>query len=192
MSWPVTVFTCTRCDFRQGDSHTWGSREYLLADGVRVSVPRRLGWCHSCGSIAAVEDLSGDAQREECEETERELADLRFWKLRERKWLQQNLADLQDTLQLLKQRKSPARCLHCGSADIGSISIHPGCGGVLQAKLSDVRLALRRTVVLYTPEGMEIEHIDIDGHAAGKLYFEGVEKMNARVRSARRSDNDAI
>jgi len=186
MSWPVTIFTCTRCDFRQGDTHTWGIREYVLADGVRVSVPRRLGWCHSCQSIAAVEDLSGDEQREELEEIQVALVVLRFWKFRERKWLRRQLADALDTLDLLKERKSPARCLHCGSADIGSITTHPGCGGVIQAGLSDLRIALRQIVTRYTRGGLQIECLYVQGYSApSHEYFRKLARENARIRAAR-------
>ncbi|MBI4190761.1 MAG: hypothetical protein HY525_09510 [Betaproteobacteria bacterium] len=34
MSWPVTTFYCTKCDFKRGDVRTWGAKEYVLTNGA--------------------------------------------------------------------------------------------------------------------------------------------------------------
>jgi hypothetical protein len=196
MSWPATIFTCNRCGFKQGTVHTWGKREYLLPDGARVDVPRCISWCHGCGGIASVENLSADDKKRELTEAREELANLGFWSVRKRKWLRNKIADLEDVLALLGNRVSLARCLYCGSTSIetprvpgasgNSEFIHPGCGGVLEAKMSDIRIAIRQTVTRYTPEGTQVERVYVDGYSAPRLcYYKELEEENARIRAAR-------
>lgn len=43
MSWAVTTFYCSRCDFKAGDFLTWGLKEYILPNKDRISINRRLG-----------------------------------------------------------------------------------------------------------------------------------------------------
>lgn len=57
MSWPVTLYYCTKCDFAIGDVVTWGMKEYLLPNKVHIPVNRHLGWCDDCGRIASVEQF---------------------------------------------------------------------------------------------------------------------------------------
>jgi hypothetical protein len=172
---PVILFSCTHCDFEQSDVKTWGCREYVLEDGVRIVMPSRLGWCHACNGLVAVEDISVKARQEELEKAQKEFANLSMWAFRMRRILQREIVDLQDILLLQQQREESARCLDCGSTDIDFPSkqpvseengsgalfklnfLHPSCGGTLVAKMSDMRLVLQQTVKRYTPNGEQIE-----------------------------------
>jgi len=203
MSWPVTIYKCTHCDFEQGDSNTWGRREYLLDDGVRVSVPRQRGWCFTCQAIVATEDLSGHGQRQEINGLENAISNLGFWRIGRRRELRRKMADLRDILLLQKQRQSPARCLLCGSTEIDTPStkiiseglvqyvarekqLHPSCGGVFEERTSDLRIALRQSVTRYTPEGIFIECVYVEGYSVpDKAYFETLKKENAQIRASR-------
>lgn len=205
MSWPVTRFSCTRCDYVQGNTHTWGRREYLLDDGVRVNVPRLLGWCNDCQGVALIEDLSGDEQRAALRDGKAELSVLRFWKIRQRQMLQVVMADLCDVLELLQVRHSSARCLCCGSTSVTLFSkhketggemndnqkmefVHPGCDGTIESSFGDMRIALRPSVVFYTPKGIQIEKKYLAGYSSpSSAYFKDKDEQNARIRANRKS-----
>lgn len=138
MSLQATTFYCTGCDFQQGNAGTWGIREYVLPNGVRLPVDWNLGWCEDCAGLAAVEVLSEDGRQKDLKEAEVELAAhpprpvRRWWQLhryvlnrawhnRVREWehsqlrLQCKLDDAHDALDLLRKRNQPCRCLACGS-----------------------------------------------------------------------------
>lgn len=138
MSLPVTSYYCTGCDFQQSDAKTWGIKEYVLPNGVRLDVDWKLGWCEDCAGLAAVESLAPDVRLKELAEAEAELGALpprpmlhwwqlpRFifnnaWHKRAEEWerdrfrLQSKVDDAQDALEHLKGRKQPPRCLACGS-----------------------------------------------------------------------------
>lgn len=130
MSWPVTIYYCTACDFEQGDVGTWGTREYVLGSGVRIPVRWHLGWCESCNGIAAIEDLSHESRIQEYREAQRELHSLvrRSWRQRLfglskcekslRLRYEENMEDAIDALEMLAARESPPRCLQCLSTRV--------------------------------------------------------------------------
>ncbi|CAG1003277.1 hypothetical protein MTYP_03080 [Methylophilaceae bacterium] len=130
MSWPVTIYYCTACDFRQGDAGTWGRREYVLGSGVHIPVRWCVGWCESCNGIAAIEDLSHESRIQEYREAQRELHSFarRSWRQRLfglSKWekslrlrYEENMEDAIDALEMLAARKSPPRCLQCLSTQV--------------------------------------------------------------------------
>lgn len=138
MSLPVTTFYCTGCDFQQGNAGTWGIREYVLPNGVRLPVDWRLGWCEDCAGLAAVEVLSEDGRQKDLKEAEAELAAhpprpvRRWWQLhrfvlnsawrnrigewgRARLRLQSKLDDAHDALDHIRRRSQARKCLACGS-----------------------------------------------------------------------------
>ncbi len=129
MSLPVTTFYCTKCDFESGNLGTWGIKEYVLNSGVRIDVPWVLGLCEECNSICAAEYLNKDFFKNEYARAKQEmhalpLRPVRYWWqlhrfLFNRRWQQQikrweldyvkqanNVADWQDLLRLLDNRKS--------------------------------------------------------------------------------------
>lgn len=126
MSWPVTMYYCTACDFEQGDAGTWGTREYVLGSGVRIPVRRHLGWCESCNGLAAIENLSLKVRIQEYREAQRELSDLsRRWlfglsksERSLRRMYEDSMDDAIDALEMLANRKSPPHCLQCLSTQV--------------------------------------------------------------------------
>lgn len=138
MSLPAISYYCTKCDFQGSDLGTWGLKEYVLPNGVRLDVDWNLGWCEDCAGLAAVESLAPDARLKDLAEAEAELDALpsrpmrHWWQLhrfifnnawhkraeawaRDRFRLQGKVDDAQDALEHLKGRKQPPRCLACGS-----------------------------------------------------------------------------
>lgn len=130
MSWPVTIYYCAVCDFRQGDAETWGRREYVLGSGVHIPVHWCVGWCESCNGIAAIEDLSHESRIQEYREAQQELHSFARRSLRQRlfglsKWekslklgCEENMEDAIDALEMLVARNSPPRCLQCLSTQV--------------------------------------------------------------------------
>lgn len=130
MSWPVTMYYCTACDFEQGDAITWGTREYVLGNGVRIPVRWRMGWCESCNGLAAIEDLSSVVRIEEYRNAQRGLH--REHSHRVLRWLvglsksekslrrmyEDNMEDAIDALEMLASRKNPPHCLRCLSTQV--------------------------------------------------------------------------
>lgn len=137
MSWPVTTYYCEKCDYRQGDVGTWGTREYVLPDGLRIPVNSALGWCADCKSITAVESLNIHRREADLRAAEHELAKQgpqphrRWWQIHRyllpMLW-RRDLAnwcffaamveDAKAALQLIQSRQSQPRCLACGGIKI--------------------------------------------------------------------------
>lgn len=199
MSMPVTTFYCTSCDFRQGDVETWGSRVYVTPDNRTVQVPRRLGWCEDCGGLASVETFSEAEIRKEIRDIEEELQAMPSepsrqpwevfkylpfsgWETKVQRWhykQDQLVGKLDETttlLAIIKQRKSPPRCLECGSSrvraplvqdksfwdspkPVATGFIHPGCGGELWADEDGMRISLRPSTRYYSGDGEFIERL---------------------------------
>ena len=55
MSVPATYITCDRCDYSGSTGVSFGIFKYQTPFGI-ISLPRILGWCNSCESVAPVED----------------------------------------------------------------------------------------------------------------------------------------
>ncbi len=138
MSWPVTSFYCTKCDFCSGDVLAWGPKEYVLDNGLRLPVQSTLGICLDCNGVRAIESLSEDQfkanlataikeRREHSAQLVRPWWQLhrfmfyRGWQKDVRNWkdeyrrLTMAIEDSRDLLKLLAARQSPPRCLGCGS-----------------------------------------------------------------------------
>ncbi len=210
MSLAVTTFYCTKCDFQSGDVLAWGIKEYVLGNGVRIDVPRALGLCEKCNHLCAAETLNKDFFKNEYARATQEMhaflstgrsqQQVKQW---ESDYVKQanNVADWQDLLRLLDDRKSASRCLKCGGHHLLAPlikfkeewddmpkytgSIHPGCGGEIWMKEAEggLRIALKPTVSRYTPEGEFIEEIYVDGYTvADPEYFDSREESNASIR----------
>lgn len=130
MSWPVTMYYCTVCNFEQGDGGTRGTREYVLDNGVRIPVRWQIGWCESCNGLAAIEDLSIHGRIQDYRGAQR---DLQFEIKRSRlSWLfglsksekslrrmyEDCIEDAFDALEMLANRKSQPHCLTCLSTEV--------------------------------------------------------------------------
>ena len=220
MSWPVTTFYCTKCDFKQGDLVAWGAREYVLSHGIRIQVCSRLGWCEDCRGLAAVEDLSQESRRADLEEATRELIALQFrpvrrwwelqwfilaglWRRKVETWncCAGKVDDAKDALNLIASRKTPPRCLACGSNRVTAPLVtdtsewrntnqpkrtgflHPGCGGEMWMIEDGFRIALKPSIRRYTPEGDSIEQEDVDGYGhPDASYYDDRAAENVRIR----------
>ncbi len=55
MSVPAIDITCDRCDYSGSTGVNFGIFKYQTPFG-RISLPRTLGWCHSCESVSPIED----------------------------------------------------------------------------------------------------------------------------------------
>ena len=209
MSMPFLVFSCSRCDFTGASTVVWG--EFLYAASPEpVALERDLGWCSACAGLAPVEVLPTpdriDRLRSEIGRHQRrvEAATARAraqqpWldrllrrepplprhvteAQRRRKCLLSQLAEEEARLALLKDRRSPARCLKCGSTacellppsvhPIGNpedpgfpVRIemrHPGCGGELEVAHSGVRIVLELSQRTYDVEGRLVEEAAVE------------------------------
>lgn len=196
MSMPVMMYYCTHCDFEQGDVGTWGNREYILGNGVRIPVNSRVGWCDTCNGIAPIEDLSMHRRIQEYRKAQQSLQQeisrassleriigLSKSEKSLRRIYEDSMDDAIDALEILVTRKSPPRCLSClgiqvhtpeviesgndGAAD-RLVFRHPGCDGELLLKLdeSGMRIALRPRIDRYTPEGEIIDKEYVSGYSA--------------------------
>jgi len=210
MSWPVTMFYCSKCDFQQGDVGTWGLREYVLESGVRIPVNWRIGWCETCEGIAAIEDLSISRRIKDYRKAELQLSQksrLLGHSLLESNNLdrttlrhfEDNMQDAIDALEMLSTRNSPPHCLNCASTQVQvrdhenannagdqkAIWLHPNCGGEINTKADDggLRIALRPSVTSFTPEGMIIKKEYVGGYSApDDEYWDALSASNRQCR----------
>lgn len=56
MSVPATDITCDRCDYTGSTGVAFGIFKYQTPFG-KITLPRTLGWCNSCESLAPIEDV---------------------------------------------------------------------------------------------------------------------------------------
>jgi hypothetical protein len=56
MSFPITAYSCARCDFSAVNAEYWGRYEYEI-DSQRCSVKRVLGWCYDCNGLRPIEQF---------------------------------------------------------------------------------------------------------------------------------------
>jgi hypothetical protein len=119
----------------------WGTKEYALPNGLRLRAPSRLGWCHDCKGLAAVESISIEDRLADIQRIETDLAEclpppiLPWWRLdqfifregaltleEERKRRHRSLTialdDARDLLKLQEQRVNPPRCMECGTTNV--------------------------------------------------------------------------
>ncbi len=145
MSMPFTLIQCTRCDFGASSIELWGGFYYVLDDQRLVPLSRVLGWCHTCQSVRAIEDLSIGRVHERLEEkrteadTRRALVNrrrTRIWPLnlflvkqrtdREIEILDFYEQEVENNIALLKiieGRHSDGKCLVCGYFRITELDV---------------------------------------------------------------------
>lgn len=213
MSLPVSTFYCDKCDFEQGNAGTWGMKDYVLASGVRVSVNWQLGWCFDCDGLTAIEDLSLSKCEENYTKRQQILAEhlllhrpASMSKTKLSEWenchyyLTDEMDEVQDVIDMLKNRMNPARCLACGSTRVladfftnndswdqsqpkATGSKHPGCGGEIWMKESELRLAMKPSISSYTPEGDFIDRVHVPGYTVpDDEYYLARDIQNAKAR----------
>lgn len=206
MSFEVLEFQCDNCDFHSSDLDTWGIWEYLLPNGVRIQAEIRLGWCHDCKNIAPVEYLDVSAAQAEVKKRQEYLATLKADSslqedVEDWQFYANRLADAEDYLSVITNRKSPPKCLSCGSDHavapvVSSTSgvesdgvpvptgfTHPGCGGQITMSYDGFRIALQPQAHRFTPEGLRIEDQRVSGYSVPDYeYFDDREVNNAKIR----------
>jgi len=107
-----TTYICTKCDFKGSDLGSWGNHLYVT-DSNSVPVNRSTAICYSCNSIVVAELLPSEEKAESM-------------KNKSLNYFQQLYREEVKRLKLMADRKSPARCLKCGSHDFELIpSVEP-------------------------------------------------------------------
>lgn len=200
MSQQYLEFFCDQCGFSASETVEWGYFSYAVSPEP-VPVKRELVWCHGCGRPTPGESLAsrvGVLKREDMLQKARgalqkELDSLAasknfldrifWWKEREsqlvvelRNQITEIAKDLErETILVMHQlnRKTPARCLICGSVHIvpfppgekvslfdenskgnGSMAfIHPNCGGTVSGRDSGLRASVRMSHRMYDIDG---------------------------------------
>lgn len=212
MSVPFKVFSCSHCDYESSDLVLRGLFCYQGSFGS-LSIERQLGWCQECGQIVAIEDLPNQQkiEKEHADITEKKqyiekylysMQENRSWIKKlfgltikppseieslksECSYMELNLKEKQKALPIMEQRKSPPRCLYCGTVNCFSLPKlpkipspeyplfsnkdpgppieigfkHPGCGGNILVRFSEVRLSLGNKHRIYDLEGRFIQEI---------------------------------
>lgn len=139
MPW-ATEFECDKCR-RIFEVTTSELRYYVLPDGSRISCLNQPVWCHCCGLVTEgerIETLAAlDVPKQECDAQDPSAGRIAWRKL----------------------RRSPPRCLRCGSTEIiaAQETAHPRCGGALRDRKSCTHETTDRFWT-YDPEGVPLNH----------------------------------
>ena len=193
---PVNTYTCLACGLKAMEPG-FGLRFAYLVDGVSVPLKHSVGWCHACDGFASVEvfdspeelfTLDGKLEvlrKERDAELTRIEQSRRWWQRRGQRtsalvdldWqierMERQAMVIQQRLSFLAGRRSPPRCLQCGSTDAfpfavipdftvyygktqGPVTLgvkHPGCGGELAVMDDGTRFSYTPTLRLYDSEG---------------------------------------
>jgi len=212
MSLPFKVFSCSRCEFTGLDLVISGHFNYEAPSGL-FFISRRLGWCNECNGIVAVENIPNVQKivelKSEIEKKEQYIAHSLDRLEKSRSWFKKllnlsvdppseirslilqceydriDMKSEENILSLLVNRKSPPRCLECGSIDCfllpelpslpepqyplfssqtpqSPVEIglkHPGCGGELLVKFSEAWISIEPKRRIYDVEGRLIRQI---------------------------------
>ncbi len=172
---------CDRCSFNIAlYDYLVCYRQYELPDGGNVAVPIRPVWCFQCNTVSPAEDLpklaTARKKMEQARITHSNI--LKGVKLDEAemvsaaKWLAEGRLEPAERLHyVVSHRKSPHRCLTCGSFDHKAFPLpsypsgkrttlkvkHPGCGGnfIIDDRAS-LYADIRGPDVYYSIEGIKI------------------------------------
>jgi hypothetical protein len=182
VSIPVPQLTCDRC--RQSFSHRvlYGLFDYELADGTRLPLERRLGWCSACDTVVAAENLDPAPALDERTTVGRKLQGINgisaLLPSRRRAvvFYRKQLDELELRLAMLQRRQYGPRCLDCGNVEITMLPAtpdleadgphvpagwkHPGCGGEMQAYLPSMRFSYNHRLRIYDAEGNFLRETD--------------------------------
>lgn len=184
MSLSLGLLECDRCMATFPESGLLVSAAvYCLPDGGEIHVQKTLGWCYSCQSTAAIENLDPAELNSKLQDLQdrRQKAQLTL-KNRLRQLVGKPL-DEADTsrpdeeiiergIALLASRLDGPRCLKCGSHEVTALPNytadltgrpvdtgfqHPKCYGYLWVSYDpDIRVMLRPQRVTYDPSGEKI------------------------------------
>src|ERR1039457_145663 len=151
---------------------------YELPDGGRVPIPNRTEWCYQCKTLCVAENLpdiafTNNAMREAKRALSRCLEGLTpntpEWVSGYKVWAPHRLEPAEQLHFVVSNRKSPPRCLSCGSFDHKELPLsgypegkrtilqiqHPGCGGnFIIDDRSPIMADFMCPQRYYTPEGI--------------------------------------
>jgi len=213
MSLPFLSFSCSNCEYHATDLVCSGQFSYEGPSGI-VSIKKGLGWCNYCSDIVSVEILPSVKRAEELKsdiadkmqrinQCRDRLEQSRSWikklfkspvnlpsEIQDLQWQckykSMEMRDEQQRIKLLESRKTPPRCLSCGTTDClplpeipqlpepqyplfssetpgQAVKIgfkHPGCGGNLLVEWSDVWVNMKSKHRIYDIEGRFIRSED--------------------------------
>jgi hypothetical protein len=174
---------CDSCGYSQRISDD-GLRSYQMPGDVRVTIRHQFAWCRVCGMVVVAERLPTSDQ------LTKELADVEQM-ANERpdvfaspvetaqEGIDRERKQLLCLIQIIEDRRSPERCLQCGSTSIIPIPPldeddededdwqdecfnkieHPNCGGLLT--LNGIGFSLNRTWTFYTTEGEKVQKYEV-------------------------------
>lgn len=155
----LTSHQCDLCD--EGWSHfiTIGLFVYRLPDSRYAWIDRDFRWCNGCESFSAVERLPSESElqadlikaQDELTQIRKKKADFGTIRL-----YKKSVQEQKASIDWKKVRKSPPRCLFCGSSDVfeNEITKHPECGGEIKRN-TDIPLTVSKRHVyrIYDVEG---------------------------------------
>ena len=206
MSLEVLQIGCDSCNFASSDLDTWGLWEYLLPNGLRIKAKIQMGWCLDCKNVAPVEHLDKLFAQDEVKKKDEYLSTLKADSslqedVEDWQYYANELADAKDYLSIITTRKSPPKCLRCGServvaplikntcevasdaVPVPTGSTHPDCGGQLTMSYDGFRIALQPQAHRFSSEGLAIENDRVSGYSVPDYeYLEGREINNAKIR----------
>jgi len=162
MSLPNLKIKCKGCNFKQIILPIPVDCYYKFYDGETIPAYRTIAWCYNCNKIVGAEKLP----------SAKDIA----LQIIENKNMEMDF-EFKRTLQWISERKSPPRCLKCGSIDITYISFdfeannsekhiiglgfRHECGGQFfsydYAEEGEIRFMFVTQKALIDPEGLVLE-----------------------------------
>jgi hypothetical protein len=153
MSFPGLNVHCTGCDFEAHIAHRSIVLRYHLADGRTADHHRTFGWCACCATLRDIEaKFDTEALQREMETVQSQRQGW-FTRVLDRalggdgnRASQEQLSKLQTLLHIASSRRSPPRCLVCGSIETAEVRLGNGgpsqdfvhlCGGRFYALPED-------------------------------------------------------
>lgn len=175
---------CDSCSFEvRLNSYLDCYSVYELPDGGHVPIPKRAEWCYHCKTLCAVENLPGiAATRKEVREAKHALSRLLDGLSLGREEMISaskhfagvRLEPAQRLHYVVSHRRSPPRCLSCGSFEHKELPLpdypegkrttiqiqHPGCGGnfVIDDRCP-IMADIRGPDQYFTPDGILIRSV---------------------------------
>jgi hypothetical protein len=160
-------YRCDRCGVVQSVS-TLTLRDYVLENSERIPCGAKLGWCDTCKSLVAMEriyplqvmvkvltDLEDSDPNDEMN-----IEAARLYHVTPEEHLAERIDTVRKDVAWRRNRKSPPRCLECGSIEVAPVEDepervaefeHPGCGGLFRHQTT--YHFIEAAVQLYSAEG---------------------------------------
>lgn len=209
MSINTVTVDCEACGASFSTNVLVGNFVYELRDGTQIPLDRTYGWCDACERMVAIEDLSGRSALDDLRkykdwklQAEDKLRRSIFFQGKEKQRLSEinNLiAETERQLAFLQNRKSPAKCLTCGSEsnkilprvpfpDKTGVPVaagwsHPSCGGRMFATLQNYRFSMSNAPRVYDEHGLSkdaIQRLNQEPKAAYSPLSAAAEELDAQ------------